>query len=401
MTVRRLIIKTLIVLLVVPHAAHAAQAFTQLDEARLLDSLRSYRGTPYLYGGTSRAGIDCSGLVLAVYREQGLTLPRTARQQYRVGEPVDRRSLRVGDLVFFNTKGPGVSHVGIVSGPSTFVHGSTSKGVVTDRLSSDYWRKRHIGSRRVASPSTFVVSGDRVGAAAGDRMALVSRYPFATYELVNIPTIHVTPSRSLSLQFRTNVAGDVILHPQISFWNRVQLAGYQRVGKLLGAGTPNLSWPDGLAKVRISNPWGHLPGFAVGYDTRRLRFVRETDFVGDTLITTRRRGLFLVGTGTLRHTQSWLIGRTYVHGGGSVHAFRGFEWRDDMSLFAGVEQQLLRRVILMGEIDNVRGSGGWHANLGARISITDDAVVEYSLVFVGKADTKIDKVLKFSFNLPY
>ncbi len=397
----RSILALILAIFALHEATHAAQTFDRLDESRLMNSLESYKGTPYLYGGTSRSGIDCSGLVLVVYREQGVTLPRTSRLQARVGQAVDAGQLRVGDLIFFNTSGRGISHVGIATGPDTFVHGSTSRGVVEDRLSKDYWRSRYITARRVATPSTYLVSGDRVGAAAGDRVAAIEAYPFTTYELVNVPTIHVGAPRSVSVQFRTNMAGDVIVHPQASLWNRVQVAAYQRFEKMLGGDSPDLRWPDVLVKLRINNQWGRLPGFAVGYDTRRLRLVHETGLVGDSLVQTRKRGLFLVGSGSLYNGQGMFIGRTSLHVGGSMHAVRGFAWRSDLSAFAGMDQQLFRRVTLMGEIDNAFGEGGWHVDFGARLTITDNAVIEYSATFVGKSKTQIDKILKFTFKIPY
>jgi len=380
--------------------AYAEETFTRLDEARLVRSLDAYNGVPYLYGGTSRNGIDCSGLALAVYRDQGVELPRTVREQFRVGESVPRSRLQVGDLVFFNTTGRGVSHVGIVKGPGTFVHASMSQGVVSASLSDEYWGPRYVGARRIASPSTYLVSGDKIGASPTDRVVVASAYPFINYELIDIPTNQVSSAHTSSLQFRTNVAGDVIIHPQISLWQRVQVACYLRLGRVLGSGRPTLSWPDVLVKLRINDQWKHVPGFAVGYDTRVQRIVRDTIY-GDSLTTTRRRGLFAVGSGTLLYQKGFFIGQTRAHAGASVHSFKDFSVKDDVSLFAGIEQQVLRRVTLMGEVDNVYGRGGWHANLGARLTITDDAVVEYAVLFMGKRDMKVDKILKFTFNVPY
>ena len=245
---------------------HGSRYTVDLDESKLRQTLSSYMGTPYRYGGSSRSGIDCSGLAVAVYREQGLHLPRTTSEQYRIGESVPRERLQVGDLVFFNTKGRGASHVGIMVGPDRFVHASTSQGVREDELTSTYWSPRFVGGRRVASTATYIVSGDRVGAAASDRVVLPSAYPFFDYELISIPTNQVSTPRTMSIQFRTNVAGDMVLHPQISLWQRLQIAGYQRIGGLLGSGTPSLDWPDVQVKIRFNDQWRHIPGFAVGYD---------------------------------------------------------------------------------------------------------------------------------------
>ncbi len=107
-------------------------------------------GTPYRWGGNGRGGIDCSGFALQIQsRVAGVRLPRTTTEQFRVGSSVDRRALRPGDLIFFNTSGRGVSHVGVVVGGDRFAHASTSRGVTYSRLSEDYWTRRYLGARRV------------------------------------------------------------------------------------------------------------------------------------------------------------------------------------------------------------------------------------------------------------
>jgi len=108
-------------------------------------------GTPYSWGGDDADGFDCSGLVLYVYREiAGLELPRTARQQRAQGKVVrSKQQLRPGDLVFFATRGRGVtSHVGIYIGQNRFVH-APRRGtkVRVDELQNPYWSKRYLGAR--------------------------------------------------------------------------------------------------------------------------------------------------------------------------------------------------------------------------------------------------------------
>ena len=109
-----------------------------------------YVGTPYRSGGTTPGGMDCSGLVFNVYRSFGIALPRTSRDQSRFGQEVSRSQLQPGDLVFFNTSGRGVSHVGIYSGRGEFIHASTrARRVRFDRLDNKYFRKRFVVARRV------------------------------------------------------------------------------------------------------------------------------------------------------------------------------------------------------------------------------------------------------------
>lgn len=115
--------------------------------ANLVRTARSYLGVPYLWGGTTSKGFDCSGLAMAVYRLNGLKLPRNSRDQFGAGEAAAR--LRAGDLVFFATGPAGEpSHVGIYIGEGTFVHApSRGRRISRSSLSEPYWRDRFLGGR--------------------------------------------------------------------------------------------------------------------------------------------------------------------------------------------------------------------------------------------------------------
>lgn len=109
-----------------------------------------WQGTAYQWGGNSRRGIDCSGFVQQVCRTVArVELPRTTRDQVRAGRAVRRRDLRPGDLVFFNTTGRGVSHVGLIVEGDRFAHASQSRGVTYARLGEPYWNRTFLGARRV------------------------------------------------------------------------------------------------------------------------------------------------------------------------------------------------------------------------------------------------------------
>ncbi|THF84836.1 LysM peptidoglycan-binding domain-containing protein [Deinococcus sp. KSM4-11] len=117
-----------------------------------LSAALSLLGTPYVYGGASRSGTDCSGLVVQVFTPLGMNLPRTSAAQALVGDPVESGQWQPGDLVFFDTDGQGhVSHVGIYLGDDAFVDANTYQGkVVVDHLLGDrYWAARYMGARRV------------------------------------------------------------------------------------------------------------------------------------------------------------------------------------------------------------------------------------------------------------
>lgn len=105
---------------------------------------------PYKFGGTSILGIDCSAYVKKVYGLLGMNLPRTAREQFKEGEAIDRDELSIGDLVFFKTYASFPSHVGIYLGNNLFIHASSKgKKVTIDSLETPYYFKRFIGGKRL------------------------------------------------------------------------------------------------------------------------------------------------------------------------------------------------------------------------------------------------------------
>lgn len=115
----------------------------------VIRTAKSLIGVPYVWGGTTPAGFDCSGFSQYVLAKNGISVPRTAAEQYKSGISVSRSSLRVGDLVFFTTYKPGPSHLGFYIGDGKFIHASSSKGVTISSLGSSYYSSRYIGARRV------------------------------------------------------------------------------------------------------------------------------------------------------------------------------------------------------------------------------------------------------------
>lgn len=104
-------------------------------------------GTPYIWGGTSPNGFDCSGFSQYVYKEQGIKIPRTAAEQFASLSPV--QNLQPGDLVFFRLNGRNISHVGIYIGDDEFIHSpATGQSIRIDSLSSAYWKAHYAGARR-------------------------------------------------------------------------------------------------------------------------------------------------------------------------------------------------------------------------------------------------------------
>jgi cell wall-associated NlpC family hydrolase len=113
-------------------------------------------GTPYLWGGSTLAGFDCSGFILYILDKFNVgDLPRTSQSQAKAGVAVSKDNLRVGDLVFFDTLGNGISHAGIYIGNDQFAHSSSSKGVRISKLSESYYRDRYVTARRVVDTYSY------------------------------------------------------------------------------------------------------------------------------------------------------------------------------------------------------------------------------------------------------
>ncbi len=128
-----------------PESSHS------FSTAAFVTAAQQLQGIKYQLGGDSPAtGFDCSGYTKYVFGLFRITLPRTVGDQYRTGRPANRKELKAGDLLFFTTTGPGVTHVALAIGPDEFIHAPSENGVVrTEKLSSAYWRTRFVGARRI------------------------------------------------------------------------------------------------------------------------------------------------------------------------------------------------------------------------------------------------------------
>lgn len=121
-----------------------------LPSKTLLETVDEWYGVRYRTGGNTKSGVDCSGFTVAVYAAvYGLALPRVSREQYRTSRKISTTELQEGDLVFFNTNGSGVSHVGVYLGNNKFIHASVSRGIMVNDLYEPYYLKRYIGAGRM------------------------------------------------------------------------------------------------------------------------------------------------------------------------------------------------------------------------------------------------------------
>jgi cell wall-associated NlpC family hydrolase len=156
-----------------PRAGDPTPPKDPVEGRSLLDLVKAYGrrievlvepwlGTPYLWGSSKpKVGTDCSGFMQGLFGAFSVSLPRTSRDQFRVGDSVRKAELRPGDLVFFDTRDVGqISHVGVYAGDGKFAHASSSRGVVYDELESRYFRRAFRGARRVLA---YPIEGEHLG----------------------------------------------------------------------------------------------------------------------------------------------------------------------------------------------------------------------------------------------
>ncbi|RLZ12225.1 C40 family peptidase [Faecalibacter macacae] len=132
----------------------SSKTYSSKDTSNVLSTAKSFLGVPYKYGGTTRSGFDCSGLVVVSFNKIDYKLPRNSSQQAQEGREIKISDAREGDLVFFNTSGSSISHVGIIesiekSGEIKFIHSSTSKGVIISSMDENYWKTRFVKAIRL------------------------------------------------------------------------------------------------------------------------------------------------------------------------------------------------------------------------------------------------------------
>lgn len=135
------------------HRTETVSTSKKLD--KVVNHARMFEGTRYKFGGTTRSGMDCSGLVYTAFGKENIELPRISRDMATRGKPVSLSKVNKGDLVFFQTNKNKrvINHVGLVTstkgGEVRFIHSTTSKGVIISSLEERYWRAAFVEVRRI------------------------------------------------------------------------------------------------------------------------------------------------------------------------------------------------------------------------------------------------------------
>jgi cell wall-associated NlpC family hydrolase len=115
----------------------------------------SFKGTKYKFGGTTRRGMDCSGVIFVAYQKENIQLPRVSRDMAKKGKKTSLKRVKKGDLLFFRTnkRRRRINHVGLVisvkKGHIRFVHSTTSRGVIVSSLSEKYWKNAFVKATKV------------------------------------------------------------------------------------------------------------------------------------------------------------------------------------------------------------------------------------------------------------
>lgn len=132
------------------HTIQNPQPYSQNKlESKLRAIAKEWKKTPYVLGGVSKKGADCSGFTQSVFTQFHSPIARTTTKQFKGGVKISKKNLRTGDLLFFKTgRGPHGMHVGIYINNDKFIHLSTKGGVREASLNAAYWKKTYLGARR-------------------------------------------------------------------------------------------------------------------------------------------------------------------------------------------------------------------------------------------------------------
>lgn len=125
-----------------------------IRKTEIIDYAKSFQGTRYKFGGTTKSGMDCSGLVCSAFEQQDIQLPRISRDMATKGFQITLKDVEPGDLIFFKTNNQRtINHVGLVvdsdDGDIRFIHSTTQRGVIISSMDESYWKRSFVQARRV------------------------------------------------------------------------------------------------------------------------------------------------------------------------------------------------------------------------------------------------------------
>jgi probable lipoprotein NlpC len=177
---------------------------SSVSATSIVSMAKTFLGTPYASGGTSKEGTDCSGLVYACFSAAGIKLPRTSRDMAEFGTPVeDKKDIRMGDLVFFDSNNAGkINHVGMVINvavtDANFIHASSSKGVIESALMTGYWQDKHRKTVRILPIDDFnnpaKYNPSAAAAVVTPKKEVPPKKEVAPTTSTNVPKKETTPS---------------------------------------------------------------------------------------------------------------------------------------------------------------------------------------------------------------
>lgn len=180
------------------------------QEQALLSEAKKWLGTPYKYGGEDHNGVDCSALVLNVYRDAlKIKLPRSSRQQFEYADAISRRDLIPGDLIFFaTTRGSkAVSHVGLYIGEMKMIHASASSGVMVSNINDDYFQRTFVGAGRISA--YYAMIDTKKQSTLKDSQAATQPLPFKFEPVASVPERKPVVIASVTENAPENVSGEI------------------------------------------------------------------------------------------------------------------------------------------------------------------------------------------------